>query len=720
MEKGDVMSSIKLEELELAAFLKDVNRIAMENHIDNVLDKVAEVLPSNISIDSVKTMIDGTHELSWILAKADEVSNGNDGTSVESHIHLKSIAASVSLFEQLGKDADLPLSVRNEKSCIPGGSDTASISDLFMGMLDDMSALADDKDFSSFFFALDSLLEHYLSTIPSPYSCVSLYQSAKIKVAIASSIFLYVVDNELAEESFEGSAPFVLLSGDATGIQKYIFGVNTYKHSVKLIRARSFQVWIQSFLIAGHICNMLGLTNSNIISFSGGKFLLLLPNTKALNDVVERTRFEVDSLCLSEYSGEIAYIISEGVRCSKKELEADNNSIIQRQMRLDSGNAKQKKLQSGINNSKERAVLTRQYESLMAAGHVCAACESNPVDDDSDFCKGCGYLIELGRLLNKQGYDIYLNFDIISNLKDTVRIRKSSELNSSWKGFSISHYVPGMARISMPYYVPVDEKSEDVKTFEDLSLLSSGVHKLAMFKADVDYLGLIFSSSLKDKWSLARYASLSSSFHFYFSEYLVSKVKREYRNLYVVFSGGDDVCIIGPWNEIMNFADEFNEDFHSFSANNPSLSVSAGIVMFSPHDPISVVADEAEEALEASKKEKDKNSISLFSRTVSWPEYSKQLGDADVLMAMSQLSKSGLLYKLLTYSDNACAVRNENIGVSDMRKALWLSHYSYAIRRSQIKDERCSKLLRTYVNGDKMINAKIAATIALYANRGGK
>ena len=323
------MSSIKLEELELAAFLKDVNKVAIDNGVDNVLDKVAEVLPSDISINSIKTMIDGIHELSWILVKADEVSNGNDGSSVESPIHLKSIAASVSLFEQVGKEADLPLSVRNEKSCIPGNSDTTSISDLFTGMLCDMGALAEYKDFSSFFFALDSLLEHYLSTVPSVSSYVSLYQSAKIKVAIASSIFLYAGENELKAESFEECSPFVLLSGDATGIQKYIFGVNTYKHSVKLIRARSFQIWIQSFLIAGHICNMLGLTNSNIISFSGGKFLLLLPNTRALNNVIERTRFEVDSLCLSEYSGEIAYIISEGVRCSKKELEADNNSIIQ-------------------------------------------------------------------------------------------------------------------------------------------------------------------------------------------------------------------------------------------------------------------------------------------------------------------------------------------------------------------------------------------------------
>ena len=328
------MSDKRLEELELAAFMQDINRIAERNGIENFYDKISEVLPSGFSIEPIRSLIEGNGELSWILDKAEEVSRGNDGAALELGSHLKSIAASVSLFDKRGLDTDLPLSVRNGKSCIPGSTDTSSIKELFSEMLDDMKELTVNKNFSSFFFALDSLFEHYLSAVPSASSCVSLYQKAKIKVAIASSLYLYAADNGVKEEKPE-ERPFVLLSGDATGIQKYIFGVNTYKHSVKMIRARSFQIWIQSLLIAGHICSSLGLTNSNIITFSGGKFLLLLPNTDALMKVISNTRYEVDNLCLSEYSGEIAYIISDGVKCTQNELEADNNLNIQKRIRID-------------------------------------------------------------------------------------------------------------------------------------------------------------------------------------------------------------------------------------------------------------------------------------------------------------------------------------------------------------------------------------------------
>ncbi len=713
------MSDKRLEELELAAFMQDINRAAVNNGIENFCDAIAEILPSGFSIEPIRSLMEGNGELSWILDKAEEVSRGNDGAALELGSHLKSVAASVSLFEKSGLDADLPLSVRDGNSCIPGSADTSSLKELFSEMLDDMKELIVNKNFSSFFFALDSLFEHYLSTVPSVSSCVSLYQKAKIKVAIASSLYLYAADDGGKDVGTEGR-PFVLLSGDATGIQKYIFGVNTYKHSVKMIRARSFQIWIQSLLIAGHICSSLGLTNSNIITFSGGKFLLLLPNTDALKNVISNTRYEVDNLCLSEYSGEIAYIISDGVKCTQNELEADNNLNIQKRIRIDTANSKQKKLQEGINSRSEGAVFSRQYERLGTSGNVCTACDSNPASDGSDFCSGCAYLIELGRVLNKREYNIYLNFNIISALNNTVRIRKTSEPNSNWQGFSISRYVPGMARISMPYYVPVDEKSEEVKTFEELAMLSSGVKRLAMFKADVDYLGLIFSSSLKERWSLSRYASLSSSFHFYFSESLVQRITLDYPDLYVVFSGGDDVCIIGPWDKVLEFSDSFNSDFHKFTSDNPSLSVSAGIVLFNPHDPISAVSEEAEEALEASKNMEDKNSITIFSRTVSWREFAEQLKNAEVLATMPQESKSGLLYKLLSYSDNAKDMKEEKINIENMKKALWLSHYSYMLRRHTVKNDVCAKLLRSYKNCEKMINAKIAASIALYSNRGGE
>lgn len=714
------MIGLKIEELEVAAFLQDIDAAASMEGKGTISGVISDYLPSDVSAQNIHSLLSGNHELSWILQKAERICQGNDGgTGSSGQSHLESIVASASFFDKEGVSAYLPLQVHDSESCIPSNEDQYSAGELIDALSCDIPKLGSNKDFVSFFAAMDSMLEHYCSSIPSLSSGVSLYQRAKTKTAIASSIYSYVLKAGIDEENFEESCPFILISGDATGIQKYIFGVNTYKFSAKIIRARSFQIWIQSFLIAGHICRSLGLTAANIISFSGGKFLLLLPNIPELGSMLDDIRCRIDNLCIDAYSGEIAYVISRGVTCSAEDLDAKDSAMLQRRIRLDTADAKQKKLQEGINGRQTGAVLEEQYSRLQKSDAVCVSCESNAAENSEGFCHDCSYLIELGRLLNKPGFSIFLNFGIIAGLDKTVKILKSGENIPNYLSYAISRYVPGMARISMPYYVPMEEDG-DVLTFEDIAAKAAGIKKLAMFKADVDYLGLIFSSSLKDRWSLSRYAALSSAFHFYFSENLLNMIRNEFPDLYVVFSGGDDVCVIGPWNNVMEFAERFNKSFHEFTADNPSLTVSAGITMFNPHDAIPAVAEEAEEALEESKDAEDKNSITLFSRTVSWAEYSCQLADSVILAKMHRISKSGFLYRILTYSDNAYSLADENIAMPDISKALWLSHYTYSLKRNEIKDKECQNVLISYKKPEKMRNAKIAATIALYANRGGK
>ena len=67
----------------------------------------------------------------------------------------------------------------------------------------------------------------------------------------------------------------------------------------------------------------------------------------------------------------------------------------------------------------------------------------------------------------------------------------------------------------LPYVAPKKE-DEDLLTFEEIANLSVGNKKLAMFKADIDNLGLVFSQSLGKKMSFSRYADLSHLMHYFF------------------------------------------------------------------------------------------------------------------------------------------------------------------------------------------------------------
>jgi len=88
---------------------------------------------------------------------------------------------------------------------------------------------------------------------------------------------------------------FILLTGDLSGIQKYIFGINhsTSRGISKIFRARSFfiQAIVQSIIL--EIEDRLEIYSVCRLMNSGGKFMLLLPNTAAVNQELEKIDYEV-------------------------------------------------------------------------------------------------------------------------------------------------------------------------------------------------------------------------------------------------------------------------------------------------------------------------------------------------------------------------------------------------------------------------------------------
>ena len=83
------------------------------------------------------------------------------------------------------------------------------------------------------------------------------------------------------------------------------------------------------------------------------------------------------------------------------------------------------------------------------------------------------------------------------------------------------------------------------------------------------------------------------------------------RKVHVVYSGGDDMFIVGAWDELIELAVDIRRAFTRFT--NGKLSFSAGLAMFSHGYPISKMA-EITGMLESAAKSsnKMKNSIALF------------------------------------------------------------------------------------------------------------
>ena len=199
-------------------------------------------------------------------------------------------------------------------------------------------------------------------------------------------------------------------------------------------------------------------------------------------------------------------------------------------------------------------------------------------------------------------------------------------------------------------------------TFGDLANaaeLLNGFGRLGVLRLDVDNLGYIISRGLdrlqrvtraKNVYSLSRIASLSSSLVRFFSGLLPKLLDFNYRIIdpdfcnsekclkegkdgkeseeqdkgefpldervkkeipvvkakdlvTVIYAGGDDCFLVGPWDLLAQVAFRIREGFHCWTCGNPDLGLSGGLFLMDGHYPIRVGARKAGELEEEAKSE---------------------------------------------------------------------------------------------------------------------
>lgn len=90
----------------------------------------------------------------------------------------------------------------------------------------------------------------------------------------------------------------------------------------------------------------------------------------------------------------------------------------------------------------------------------------------------------------------------------------------------------------------------------------------------------------------------------------------------IVYSGGDDIFIVGAWDEIIGFAVDLHRKFKKFTEG--TLTFSAGIGIYPGKFPVSTMAREVGE-LEGHAKDyrEEKNAVALFDRdnVYSWESF---------------------------------------------------------------------------------------------------
>src|SRR5262249_30185833 len=138
-----------------------------------------------------------------------------------------------------------------------------------------------------------------------------LYDHLRVTSAIAACLYQFharraaLTDKEVARQD---QTRCLLLVGDISGIQDYIFGISTIGAGgvAKRLRARSFYVQLLVDTAGLRVLRAFALPLANLLMAAGGKFYLLLPHLPDAPGDLRRLQREFDEWLLTEFHGALA------------------------------------------------------------------------------------------------------------------------------------------------------------------------------------------------------------------------------------------------------------------------------------------------------------------------------------------------------------------------------------------------------------------------------
>ncbi len=492
-------------------------------------------------------------------------------------------------------------------------------------------------------------LERHASTlaVSSIYQDIPLFDFIKMTVGIAMC-------------TGNIDAPICLAGASVSGIQSYLYDIIS-KNASKLLKGRSFYLQLLIDALLEEMINEFNLSPCHVVYASGGGFYVLMPEIAFSK---EGKSFEQFSKTISEKifdkHGFALSIQMERTKPFDKNKTVNDvwdelfrNLSRKKFKRLNDCDALKtaffsQSVESGGTLTDERDAITN--EEFKA--------NEKPVDYFGKKVKEITkQQLDLGKDLREAHHWVFAkNFHGRATVTDPFgnqhyfKEKNGRNLKTFNKPESFDYPTVFYGGNNVPYFKTQKEadlandkrtngeneshyEEGDVRPFEYI-VKEGNLARLAVLRMDVDGLGKIFSEDIGEnnsKKNLCRYAAVSRSLDFFFKGYLNTLRNTEANEAYVniIYSGGDDLFIVGKWNNIIVLAEEINSDFNMWSCGN--LTLSGGIVLVPPKFPIMQAARLAGDAEHKAKNHTfkitskvdeslcaEKNAITLFETPLNW------------------------------------------------------------------------------------------------------
>ena len=691
-----------------------------------------------------------------------------------------------------------------------------------------------------------SLLERYTGAVPSAVHLeprdVSLFDHSRTSCAITAA--LYIRDRPEFAEIKPHRSTFLLIQGDISGVQDYIYSVaNVGSGGVaKRLRARSFFITALTEVVAHRLRQELvpgyALPIAAQILAGGGQFVLLAPDLPPVRENLIEIRRKVNRWLWAEFQGDLA-LIAESLPIPQNRLYVKEGNICQAldELKRRVEAAKRHRLGARLQDEGGWVEAAFQWEAEPYPHGDCPSCERLPaqakdedgIPIDERLCPRCYQDRILSERIVAAHYIAYYTgpeppapkestltfFEgdaarhvvLLSDLADLDRLdRRPYQVD----GFGYERPTPqGPALVRhFANHVPRFQSLGDLaafctnertcvhgrytdddtcgilvrpngshvgagdfpilQTFGCISAASAewpdgtlGTQFLGVLRADVDNLGNLFSRGIGEVKSLSRLATLSRMTDLFFSGWVNETLKfppdgKRYDHIYTIYSGGDDLCLVGPWDVIIDFARYMAAEFERYVAHNPNVTLSAAVTVTKPKFPIATSARKAGELLKAAKNA-GRNRFNLFGVVTRWRDLPDWVGlsqdlreqlkeqEQHAMLLLDELwtwaelldeelcrwreakparypVSTGFAHRLLGYAEMARIwEQEERISAEDM---LYLARLAYDLGRNVIKSDAVSEETKrslnrlTQLSNKKMMaGMRLPITYALYRNR---
>lgn len=673
--------------------------------IDDLLFRYERLFQKYVDLPKLKGLLESEMPVeNWAMIRsAKELAASNNGLkrNNSSSQPLCSIFSNLSLDGIYPQKMYYPPTVLSMEDTIPRpyhdakGYTEQNVIEGFLSEMDSLKQIS-PKTFDGFLIIMDTLMKKYFWSIPAGEDLeedIPFYDHIKTAMAITAA----------QVRSGQKETPFIIAAGHFSGIQSYIFSVSRSGSGgvAKRLRARSFYVNAMVSALAHSIIHISGLPMLNILMLTGGKFYILLPNTEEMETGLQKIEKQVSEFLYKKFRGNLLLelvwekITHNGIRNYSSTLTKLSEKLRQKKDHL----LETILIKNGEWDT-ERFVI---YQGLSRRS-MCTACRSALIDENDEMCDNCCTDTEIGGKLPKinmfsfsreigqyqllDGY--YLNLDISAGAEKNYLIMNLNDTNID------SMYDKPVTIYHAVNHVPItseggSSQTVKVKTFSEIADGSVGSKKIGILKADVDTLGFLFSEGLRrendEPISIARINTLSRMLDLFFGGYLSDLIKNRYKDIYCVFSGGDDLFFIGPWSSMPTLAVDINESFHRYTGNNPCMTLSMAICMAESGGHIATLADHCENRLEEVKKGSDqiispdkngRNGIYFFGKIISWEDLKKQLKCGDDFVQAIPTVGISFLRRLAIYS----SMYQEYLKNKDTEKLVFLPLFFNDMKRN--------------------------------------